>query len=145
MLERYFYSEFTCFYWMTVLAFSPITYDWINKTTVTVSISTAVPSFTRIRFNYVYYIRLHDIAYCFLVRSVMWVGLHPSKYFLEWSDDTRYSGLQWVLHNWRLSYGVKQRTFRGEESFTLHAVFKMFIDFCQILRLIKLPVRFFFW
>jgi hypothetical protein len=124
-----FYSEVTCSYWMAILVFSPILFDWISKTTVTVSVSIAVPPFTWIVFNYMYYITLHDIVYCFLVRRVMWVGLHPSKYSLERADDTIYSDLPWVLHNWRLSGGVKQRTFCGEESFTLYAVFKMFIAF----------------
>jgi len=128
---------------MAVLAFSSIFLYWINRTTVIVSISTAVPPFTCKLFNYMYYIHLYDIAYCFLVCSVMWVGLHPSKYSLEWLDDTRYSGLRWVLHNWRLSGGVKQRTFCGEEPFTLDAAFKMFIAFYQILRLINFSARFF--
>ena len=91
-----------------------------------------------------YYTTLHDIVYCFLVRRVMWVGLRLSKYSLERADDTRCSDLQWVFHNWRLLGGVKQRTFCGEESFTLHAVFKMSIAFYKILRLINFSVGFFF-
>jgi len=55
----------------------------------------------------------------------MWLVAHLSEYSLRRTGDTRHSGLQWVLHNWRLAGGVKQGKFCGEESFMLQAAFKI--------------------
>ena len=74
----------------------------------------------------------------------MWFVVPPSKYFLWRNGGTRYSGLQWVLHKWRLTGGVKQGKFCGEESFMSQAVLKIFIVFYEILWLMEFFIRLYF-
>ena len=86
-------------------------------------------------FNYMHCVFLHFTEYCFLVYTMMWLVAHPSKYSSARTGDTRYRGLQLVLHNWRLTGVVKQGKFCGAESFILQVTFKFFIAFYEILRL----------